>query len=106
MEIKNDLSTITPHLAKVGEQNKDADTTKRADKKQREYQVQLSERSKELKDAYNKALEIARQTPEVREAKVAKLKEQIENGTYKADAGNIADGMLREAIREHLATSL
>lgn len=61
--------------------------------------VEMSERAR----AHKKALEIARSTPDVREDKVAALKKQIQDGTYKIDAGAIADGMAREAILDHLA---
>jgi negative regulator of flagellin synthesis FlgM len=62
-------------------------------------EVEMSQRAK----SYQKALEIARATPDVREDKVAALKKQIQDGTYKINAGGIADGMAREAIMEHLA---
>lgn len=61
--------------------------------------VDMSERAK----SYQKALEIARATPDVREDRVAALKKQIQDGTYKIDSGAIADGIAREAIIEHLA---
>ena len=66
--------------------------------------VSISSGAKDRAEAYQKALDIARKTPDVREDRVAALKKQIAEGTYKADSGNIADGMLREAIRDHLAT--
>lgn len=62
-------------------------------------EVEMSERAK----AHNKALEIARATPDIREDRVAALKKQIQDGTYKIDAGAIADAMAREAILDHLA---
>lgn len=41
--------------------------------------------------------------PDVREDKVAQLKEQIENGTYEIDEEKIADKMLKDALLNDLA---
>ena len=56
-----------------------------------------------MAEAHKKAVDIARNTSDVRDDKVADFKRRIESGEYKADAGNIADGMMREAIRDELA---
>lgn len=66
--------------------------------------VALSARSKEIAESHKKALEIARNTPDVREDRVADIKKRIADGTYQVDSGKVADGMMREAILEHLAT--
>ena len=56
--------------------------------------IQLSSRSREL----HAALEAARQTPDVREAKVADVKSRIESGDYRVDLRRVAQRMLdREA---------
>lgn len=65
--------------------------------------VNISTGARSRAEASQKALEIARNTPDVREDRVAMLKKQIDEGTYKVDAGKIADGMMREAILDHLA---
>lgn len=65
--------------------------------------VQISTSAKERAEAQKKAFDIAKATPEIREDKVADLKARIQAGTYQIDSGKIADGMLREAIMEHLA---
>lgn len=65
--------------------------------------LQLSSEAKELAKARAKALEIARETPDVREEKIAELKARINSGLYKVDPGNVADGILIEAIRDELA---
>lgn len=75
-------------------QNKSADTS---------YDVDLSSKSRSLRSQQKKAYDIAKSTPSVREQKVAELKEKIKNGTYQMDSGKIADGILKEAIRDHLA---
>ncbi|TWW11534.1 negative regulator of flagellin synthesis [Planctomyces bekefii] len=68
--------------------------------------VQISNAGKGRAEAYQKALDIARGTPDIREDRVAALKKQIQDGTYQVDSGKIADGMLREAIKDHLADTL
>jgi negative regulator of flagellin synthesis FlgM len=65
--------------------------------------VNLSSEAKDLVEARNKALQIARETPDIREDRVAALKAKIAAGEYKIDAGSIADGMLREAVKEKLS---
>ncbi|MBM4251492.1 MAG: flagellar biosynthesis anti-sigma factor FlgM [Deltaproteobacteria bacterium] len=71
----------------------------------KDYGVNISDAAKTKAEAYQKALDIARSTPDVREDRVSDIKKQIADGTYKPDAGRIADGMLHEAIKEHLAES-
>ena len=68
-----------------------------------DWKVQISPNSRMLAQSRMKALEIARSTPEIREEKVQELKEKIAKGEYKPEAGDIADGMLREAIRDYFS---
>jgi negative regulator of flagellin synthesis FlgM len=67
--------------------------------------VELSEKGKARAAERKKAFDIAKNTPDVREDKVADIKARLAAGTYDVDSGKIADGMLREALMEHLATS-
>jgi negative regulator of flagellin synthesis FlgM len=67
------------------------------------FNVQLSPAAKQRAAEQAKALDIARNTPDVRENRVMDLKKRIQDGTYKVEADKVADGMLREAILEHLA---
>lgn len=64
-------------------------------------QVNISPRAREMAAAAR----AVRETPDVREDKVASLKQAIQNGTYKPDAGKIADGIAREAIRDELSAT-
>lgn len=68
-----------------------------------DFNVQLSSEARELAEARQKAFDIARNTPEVREDKVQELKEKIKSGEYKVSSEKIADGILREALMEKLA---
>ena len=70
-----------------------------------DFNLALSAESKERADAYRKALEIARKTPDVREDRVQAIKKQLAEGSYQVDSGTIADGMLREAILDKLANT-
>jgi len=69
------------------------------------FDVNISPAARDRAEASAKAFDIARNTPDVREDRVAMLKKQIDEGSYKIDSGKIADGMMREAIRDHLAES-
>ena len=115
MEIKNTTPSTTSSLGKVdgprAEKIKELSGTAGSRKslgtnpKGDGYTVAVSSEAQELTAAHAKAFEIAKNTSPIREKRVAELKSQIEAGTYKVDSGNIADGMLREAIRDKLATS-
>jgi negative regulator of flagellin synthesis FlgM len=65
--------------------------------------VSISADAKERAEAQKKAFDIAKSTPDIREDRVADIKARIAAGTYQIDSGNIADGMLREAVKDHLA---
>lgn len=67
--------------------------------------VQLSERAKMRSEQFKKAFDIAKATSPVREERVAELRRQIEEGTYKVDPGKIADGMLVEAAKDKVAST-
>jgi len=70
----------------------------------KDFGVQLSDKARARVGEQKKAFEIAKATPDVREDRVAAIKAKLQAGTYEIDSGKIADGMLREAIMEHLAT--
>lgn len=61
--------------------------------------VALSNAAKNIQEA-QKQLEAI---PDVRDDKVAQLKEQIENGTYEIDEEKIADKMLKDSLLNDLA---
>ncbi len=60
--------------------------------------VVLSPRAKEIQEA-KKLLD---SVPDIQEEKVARIKEQIENGTYKIDAKKIAQKMIKESLLNEL----
>lgn len=92
------------NVSKTKEAQAEADA-KKVEKKGTEgdYNVNVSGKAKEMNEARMKALDIARNTPDVREDKVAELKSKIQSGEYKVSAENIADGILREAIKDELS---
>ena len=59
--------------------------------------AEISSRGKE----FSKARDVAASAPEVREDKIAELKQRIASGAYKVDSNAIADRM----VDEHLRTS-
>ncbi len=84
------------------ESDKEVLNLKKAEEKS-DFNVSFSDKAREIAEARAKALEIARNAPDVREDLVADFKKRIASGEYKASAENIADGILREAIRDELA---
>ncbi len=56
--------------------------------------VSVSSRAQDMK----KAKEIAKNTPDIREDRVAELQKAIDNGTYKVAAKDIADKMVDEEL--------
>ena len=70
------------------------------------YDVSLSTQAKELADAHKKAYEIAQKTPDIREDRVAELRQQIKEGKYKIDPEKIVEGMVKEALQDRLAQRL
>ncbi len=58
--------------------------------------VDLSPKAQEAK----KAFEIAKNTPDVDEAKVAKFRELIDSGKYKVDSKAVAEKMLDEELKQ------
>jgi len=56
--------------------------------------VVLSDTAKKIQETQTQLKAI----PDVREDKVAQLKEQIENGTYEIDEEKIADKMLKDSL--------
>ncbi len=94
----------TSTVAKAKAVQQDADVKKAKEKSSdADYNVNVSGKAKEMNESRMKALDIARNTSDVREDRVAELKAKIQSGEYKASAENIADGMLREAIRDELS---
>ena len=96
MEIteKNTIQ-ITPYVNQVQQNGQTAETE---DEKGRanvgEDSVELSQSARDLQRA-QKALP---DLPDIREDKVAALKQQIENGTYNIRADKIAANMLKESL--------
>ncbi len=94
----------TGNVQKAKAVQQDADAKKLKEKSaDSDYNVNLSGKAKEMNEARMKAMDIARNTPDVREEKIAELKAKIQNGDYKVSAENIADGMLREAVKDELS---
>jgi flagellar biosynthesis anti-sigma factor FlgM len=56
-------------------------------------------------NALNKIRDVVQKTPEVREEKVAFLREKIASGNYKIKSKEIAGNMLREFLLEEVVTN-
>ena len=90
--------------SEIGNPNSIAQTGTNIGSTNKNYGVELSDRARTRSAEHKKSFDIAKNTPDVREDKVCELKAKIQSGTYEVHSAKIADGMLREAIMEHLAT--
>ena len=61
--------------------------------------VEISNTAKKIQEAKSQLDTI----PDIREEKVAKIKSQIENGTYEINADKIASSMIRDTLLNELA---
>ena len=96
MEITpKDSVNIEAYVNQVQDKDKVDATSEQPEKQQTKADtVVLSDTAKKIQEA-QKQLEAI---PDVREDKVAQLKEQIEKGTYEIDEEKIADKMLKDSL--------
>lgn len=96
MEITpKDSVNIEAYVNQVQEKEKiDAISDQEAKQQVKTDTVEISNTAKKIQEASKQLKTI----PDVREDKVAQLKEQVENGTYEIDADKIADKMLKESL--------
>jgi negative regulator of flagellin synthesis FlgM len=101
MEITpKDSVNIEAYVKQVQDKDKVDATSEQPEKQQTKADtVVLSDTAKKVQDA-QKQLEAI---PDVREDKVAQLKEQIENKTYDMDEEKIARNMISDALLNDLA---
>ena len=100
MEITpKDTVNIDAYVNQVQDKDKADAKSKQAEKQQTKTDtVVLSDTAKTVQEAQTQLEQI----PDVREEKVAELREQVESGTYEIDAEKIADKMLKEALLNDL----
>lgn len=101
MEITpKDSVNIEAYVKQVQDKDKVDATSEQPEKQQTKADtVELSDTAKKVQEA-QKQLEAI---PDVREDKVAQLKEQIENKTYDMDEEKIARNMISDALLNDLA---
>ncbi len=96
MEITpKDSVNIEAYVNQVQDKDKVDATSEQPEKQETKSDtVVLSDTAKKIQETQTQLKAI----PDVREDKVAQLKEQIENGTYEIDEEKIADKMLKDAL--------
>lgn len=96
MEIKNYIKGLDPYKVKMDQADKNARAKKGGDSGSSEGssgdKISLSNEAKLRTEAYQTAIS----APEIRQAKVNAIKEQIASGNYTINARNIAEKMLAE----------
>jgi negative regulator of flagellin synthesis FlgM len=100
MEITpKDSVNIDAYVNQVQDKDKVDATSEQPEKQQTKTDtVVLSDTAKKVQEAQNQLAEI----PDIREDKVAELKEQIENGTYNIDEEKIAGKIIKDALLNDL----
>jgi len=100
MEITpKDTVNIDAYINQVQDKDKTDATSEQPEKQRAKADtVVLSDTAKAVQEAQAQLKSI----PDVREDKVAELKEQIENGTYEPDAEKIAEKMLTDSLLNDL----
>jgi len=97
MEItgKNNSVNLDAHIKNVKDQRKIDVSTKQASKDAFEGdKVVLSPKAREIQEAKKLLSSI----PDIREEKVARIKKEIEDGTYRIDGKKLAAKMIRESL--------
>jgi len=92
LNIRNYVSNIQDNRKIDGSAKQGTSQTVKEDK------VVLSPKAKEVQEA----IKVIKELPDIREEKVAKLKEQVDQGTYRIDGNKIAFNMLKESILDEL----
>ena len=100
MEITpKDTVNIDAYIKQVQDKDKADATSEQPEKQQAKADtVVLSDTAKTVQEAQTQLKSI----PDIREDKVAELKEQVENGTYEVDADKLAGKMLKDALLNDL----
>jgi len=100
MEITpKDSINIDAYVNQVQDKDNTQAQAEKADKQQKKTDtVVLSDAAKRIQEA-KKQLDAM---PDIREDMVARLKEQVENGTYEIDAEKIAGKMLKDSLLNNL----
>jgi flagellar biosynthesis anti-sigma factor FlgM len=68
------------------------------------YDVAISPKATNLQKQQDMAYELAKNTSPIREEKVQTLKNKISAGEYASDSNQILEGIVREAVRDQLAS--
>jgi len=99
MKISGNGPAIDPSVKQVQDKKKLDDSAKKtAHSVTKGDNVELSQTAKDIRQA-KKLLD---SIPDIREEKVAQIKQQIEDGTYKIDEEKIALNMLKEALENEI----
>ena len=95
MKIYSNGPELDPSIKQVRNKKKTDDSAKKAAHTVTgEDRVEFSQSAKDIQ----RAKKLLGSVPDIREEKVARIKGQIENGTYKIDKEKIALNMLKESL--------
>lgn len=69
-------------------------------KKIKQKNILLSRNDDDLRKEIAMIKKIVKETPDIREEKVARLREEIKKGTYVVNSRKIAENMIRESLQQ------
>ena len=102
MEITNNnpFTRLDAYVKNIGKEKDRAQNSPNAVPKEvlTEDKVALSSEARQIQEAKK----IIDSLPDIREEKVAEIRERIENGTYRVDSEKIAFRMIKESILDQL----
>ena len=104
MEIKGKDASVNldAYLNKIGKKDVAQKARPDAQGVRGQDNVQISARAREVMEAQQTAKAI----PDVREEKVAKVKNQVETGTYRIQGKQIAINMINESLEYEIASKI
>ncbi len=94
-----ELKDVSEAQSAQRSQNAQAGYSKASAARNTAAEVNISPKAREMALANR----VVKETPDVREEKIAQLRKMVQDGEYKVDAGRIADGMLREAMKDEIS---
>ena len=94
------FARVDAYVKNIGKEKNRAQNSPNAAPKEglSEDKVALSSEAKQIQEAKR----IVDSLPDIREEKVAEIRERIENGTYRVDSEKIAFRMIKESILDQL----
>ena len=94
----NPSVNLEAYIKNVKNRGKNSQTTQETPVEVKGDRVILSSLAKEIRDIKK----LVNSVPDIRERKIAEIKEKIENGSYKIDSDEVAFKLIKESLNKYL----